>query len=57
MREIIVKYLRDRGIKIIMYMDDGSGRGNSFDNALESSVTIKSDLERLGLVLVQDNIN
>lgn len=34
MREI-VKHWRGRGIKIVMYLDDGLGGGNGFDNALE----------------------
>ena len=50
----VIKYWRKMGIKIIMYLDDGLGGANSYDEVLKVSMQVKSDLEDLGFLIAKD---
>jgi hypothetical protein len=50
----VVKFWRAKGYKIVMYLDDGIGGTESFDQATMISTNVQADLKSLGF-LVADN--
>ena len=53
----IVKYWRAKGLKIIMYLDDGLGGGDNYKNALVASNLIKKDLHYFGFSIAHEKCN
>ncbi|VDI24494.1 Hypothetical predicted protein [Mytilus galloprovincialis] len=53
MREL-VKYWRNDGFKIVMYLDDGLGGGKTYSECWKASKKIKSDLESFGFVIAHE---
>ena len=50
----VVKHWRSKGIKCIMYLDDGICGCSSFQKAVEISQIIQYDLKKLGFLLAQE---
>ena len=50
----IVKYWRAKGLKIIMYLDDG---GDNYENALVASNLIKKDLDYFSFSVAHEKCN
>lgn len=53
----IVKYWRAKGLKIIMYLDDGLGGGDNYKNALVASNIVKKDLEDFRFSVAHEKCN
>ncbi|KAK3107923.1 hypothetical protein FSP39_025264 [Pinctada imbricata] len=50
----VVKYWRENGIRIIMYLDDGLSGSESFMNSQALSSKVKSDLIKLGFLIADE---
>ncbi|KAK3108944.1 hypothetical protein FSP39_019460 [Pinctada imbricata] len=50
----VVKYWRNDGLKIIMYLDDGLGGASTQNDAWQVSKRIRVDLEALGFLIADD---
>ena len=47
----VVKFWRSKGIRIVMYLDDGFGGGSNLQEAELVSEVVQSDLQRLGFLI------
>ena len=47
----VVKFWRSKGIRIVMYLDDGFGGGSNLQEAELVSEVVQSDLKRLGFLI------
>jgi len=56
MREI-VKFWRSKGLKIIMYLDDGMGGDGNYEKAYEASLAVRADLLKFGFVIAEEKCN
>jgi len=50
----VVKYWRNQGLKIIMYLDDGLGGASDFDSAEKDSFYIKNSLSEFGFLIAEE---
>ena len=50
----VVKYWRNQGLKIIMYLDDGLGGASDFDSAEKYSFYIKNSLSQYGFLIAEE---
>ena len=53
----LVRYWRGRGLKAIIYLDDGIVAVQGLERALHESVLVKGDLEKAGLVVNVEKTN
>ncbi|VDH98891.1 Hypothetical predicted protein [Mytilus galloprovincialis] len=53
----IVKYLRNSGLKIIMYLDDGFGGADEISQAQETSIVVQKVLKASGFLIAEDKCN
>ena len=53
----IVKHLRDQGLKVIMYLDDGIGGDNEIGKAHFCSLTVRKCLISAGFLIAEDKCN
>ena len=49
--KVVVKYLRERGIKVIMFLDDGIGGHKEYETAVNASDFTKQSLIQLGFFI------
>jgi hypothetical protein len=49
----VVKYWRNQGLKITMYLDDGLGGASDFDLAEKDSFYIKNSLSEFGFLIAE----
>ena len=52
----VTKYWRQKGIRIVLYIDDGLGGAGTFDTALKVSQQVKSDLISCGFTPNQKSV-
>ena len=52
----LTKYWRQKGIRIVLYIDDGLGGAGTFDRALTVSQQVKSDLISCGFTPYQKSV-
>ena len=52
--KVVVKYLRERGIKVIMFLDDGIGGHKEYETAVSASDFTKQSLIQFGFLLADD---
>ena len=50
----VVKYRRNQGLKIIMYLDDGLGGASDFDSAEKDNFYIKNSLSEFGFLIAEE---
>ena len=50
----VVKYRRNQGLQIIMYLDDGLGGASDFDSAEKDSFYIKNSLSKIGFLIAEE---
>ncbi|XP_076116600.1 uncharacterized protein LOC143084068 [Mytilus galloprovincialis] len=50
----VVKHMRAEGKRVIMFLDDGLGGDNDFENCMNSSFEVKNTLERLGFLIAHE---
>lgn len=50
----VVKFYREQGRKIIMYLDDGLGGACDFDTAVKDSLYVKHSLNEFGFLLAEE---
>ncbi|XP_071149234.1 uncharacterized protein [Mytilus edulis] len=53
----VVQYFRQKGIKIIMYLDDGIGGGENYEKALEISYQVHTELQMFGFLIAEQKCN
>ncbi|XP_071153679.1 uncharacterized protein [Mytilus edulis] len=53
----IVKHLRNSGLKIIMYLDDGLGGADEISQAQETSIVVQKVLKASGFLIAEDKCN
>lgn len=53
----VVQYFRQKGIKIIMYLDDGIGGGENYEKALEISNQVHTELQMFGFLIAEQKCN
>lgn len=51
---VAVKSWRAAGVKVVLFLDDGFGGANTYEEALHSSIFIRNDLINLGFLLAED---
>ena len=50
----VIKYWRNQGLKIIMYLDDGLGGASDFDSTEKDSFYIKNSLSEFGFLIAEE---
>ena len=50
----VVKYLRAKGVRVVVYIDDGIAVGDGFDQTAAISELIRSTLHKAGFVLNEE---
>ncbi|XP_071123465.1 uncharacterized protein [Mytilus edulis] len=50
----VVKHMRAEGKRVMMFLDDGLGGDNDFENCMNSSFEVKNTLERLGFLIAHE---
>ena len=53
----IIKFLRDQGLKVIMYLDDGIGGSKEIGNAHLCSITVQKVLKSAGFLIAEEKCN
>ena len=53
----VIKYLRNQGFKVIMYLDDGMGRASDIGRAHLTSITVQNVLKSAGFLIAEDKCN
>lgn len=54
---VVINFMRSKGHKVIMFLDDGIGGKETFSEAMESSVFVKQSLIDFGFLLANDKCN
>ena len=49
-----ITYWRAQGKKVVMFLDDGMAGCDKEEEALEMSLTVRSDLDKLGFILAEE---
>ena len=53
----VIKYLRDQGLKVIMYLDDAIGGSKEIGNAHLSSIKVQKVLKSAGFFIAEEKCN